>query len=89
MLKNLLFLAHAKRVAAGMAESLLLLAIRNPQFSDRGAIRARIDYDLGVLYQALGRRDLARKHLLDARTAAATQAATVLVGKIDVATSSL
>ena len=89
VLKNFLFLAKAKPLAARKAESLLQVAIRNPQFSDRGAIRARIDYDLGVLYKGLGRLDLARKHLCDSREAAVAQEATAIVARIDAAMSAL
>ena len=47
MLKNLLFLATAKRAAAKRAEALLRRAMQNPQFSEHGAFRARIDFNLG------------------------------------------
>ena len=89
VLKNFLFLAKAKPLAARKAESLLQIAVRNRQFSDRGTIRARIDYDLGVLYKGLGRLDLARKHLCDSRAAAVAQEATAIVARIDAAMSAL
>lgn len=89
VLKNLLFLVRAKRMAAKTAESLLQMAMQSPQFSDRGSFRARIDYDLGVLYEALRRWDLARLHLHSAYAAAVAQEATHLVAKIDATMSSL
>ena len=89
VLRNLVFLAHAKRVAARKAEDLLQFAMRNPQFSDRGVIRARIDYDLGILYKTLGQRDPARKHVGDALRAAVAQEASALITKMDAVLSSL
>jgi hypothetical protein len=62
VLKNLTFLVISKWTAAKKAEALLQVAIQNPQFSDRGVIRARIDFNLDLVQRALGRSDLAQAH---------------------------
>lgn len=85
VLKNLVFLAIAKWTAAKKAESLLWAAIKNPQFSERGVIRARIDFNLGLLYKATRRPDLAQAHFAKARNAASAQQAKALLAKIDAA----
>ncbi len=89
VLKNLLFLATAKRAAAKRAEALLRRAMENPQFSEHGAIRARIDFNLGILLKALGRKELALAHLRHGRDAALMQEMPPLVAKIDVAIASM
>ena len=89
VLKNLLFLATAKRAAAKRAEALLRRAMENPQFSEHGAIRARIDFNLGILLNALGRKELALAHLRHGRDAALMQEMPPLVAKIDVAIASM
>jgi hypothetical protein len=88
-LKNLFFILNAKRVAAKKAEALLSAALRNPLFTDRGVVRARIDYNLGLLHKMMGCRELARAHSADARGAALAQQAVALVAKIDAAMISL
>jgi hypothetical protein len=89
VLKNLLFLATAKRAAAKRAEALLRRAIENPQFSRHGALRARIDFNLGILFKVLGRKEHALAHLRHGRDAALAQEATPLAAKIDVAIASI
>jgi hypothetical protein len=83
VLKNLLFLITAKRTAAKRAETLLSRAIDNPQFSEDGALRARIDFNLGVLHGLLGRRQEDLTYLRHGRDAAVAQEATALLAKID------
>ncbi|HKM74265.1 MAG TPA: hypothetical protein VKF83_02690 [Stellaceae bacterium] len=89
VVKNLLFLAIAKSTAAKKAEALLRVAIQNPQFSEQGVFRARIDFNLGLLQQAMGRSDLARAHLALAREIAISQETPAIVAKIDAAMASL
>ena len=89
VLKNLLFLATAKRAAAKRAEALLRCAMENPQFSEHGAFRARIDFNLGILLKARGRKELALAHLRHGREAALMQEMPPLVAKIDVAIASM
>jgi len=89
VLKNLFFLLYARRVAPKRAELLLTAALRNSQFSDRGLFRARLDFNLGRLYQITSRVDLARPHFDSARRAALAQEATSLIDKIDEALRSL
>jgi hypothetical protein len=89
VLKNLFFLLYARRVAPKRAELLLRTALRNSQLSDRGVLRARLDFNLGRLYQTTGRVDLARPHFDSARRAALAQEATSLIDKIDEALRSL
>jgi class 3 adenylate cyclase len=89
VMKNLFFLLYTKRVAPKRAELLLRTALRNSQFSDRGLFRARLDFNLGRLYQATRRVDLARPHFDSARRVALAQEATSLIDKIDEALRSL
>jgi hypothetical protein len=89
VLKNLFSLLYAKRMAPKRAERLLRVALRNSQFSDRGVIRARLHFNVGRLYQATRRVDLARPHFDRARRAAVAQEASSLIDKIDEALSSL
>jgi hypothetical protein len=81
--RNLAFLAAAKWGAARKAEALLLTAAKNAQFSERGVFRARIDFNLGLINQALGKADLARTHFERAREIAVSQEAPAIAAKID------
>jgi hypothetical protein len=67
---------------------LLRVAIQNPQFSERGVIRARIDFNLGLVQRALGRLDLAQAHFKQAREVAISQEAPAIIAKIDAAMAS-
>jgi hypothetical protein len=89
LLKNLLFLMHAKRVAARKGEALLRKAMADPWFSERGVTRARIEFDLGEVCAATGRTDLARAHFKTARAIAVAQNVPKWLAKIDVATALL
>jgi hypothetical protein len=81
--KNLLFLLTAKRAAARKAQDLLQRARENPQLSELGVFRSRIDFNLGLLHVELAQAHLARSYFECARTAALAQDATGLVSKID------
>jgi DNA-binding winged helix-turn-helix (wHTH) protein len=85
LVKNLLFLVRAKRVAVRKAEALLRKAMADPWFSERGVIRTRIDYDLGEIAMATGRADVARTHFASAREIAVAQQAPNWLAKIDTA----
>jgi hypothetical protein len=89
LLKNLLFLVHAKRVAARKAEALLREAMADPWFSERGVTRARIEFDLGEICLATGRPALARTHFKKARAIAVAQNVPKWLAKIDVAAALL
>ena len=89
VMRNLFFLANAKWGAARKAEALLRKAAQNPQFSERGVFRARIDFNLGLLQQALSRTDLARAHLDRAREIAISQDAPAIIEKVDTVIASL
>jgi hypothetical protein len=64
------------------------MALRNPQISERGVVRARIYFNLGMIHKAMGRLDLAGAHLDEARKVASAQEATALIAKIDAAKAS-
>jgi class 3 adenylate cyclase len=89
IMKHPLFILNAKRVAPKKADSLLRVALKNPQFGDRGVVRARIDFNFGLIYKAVRRLDLARAHLLEARKFALAQEATAMIAKIDATITSL
>jgi hypothetical protein len=88
LLKNLFFLLRAKRVAAERAEALLRHALADPWFSDHGVARARIEFDLGELYAATGRADLALGHFERARSIAVAQEVPRMLARIDAAIGS-
>jgi hypothetical protein len=52
------------------------------------AIRARIDFNLGLVQRALGRSDLAQAHFKQAREVTISQEAPAIIAKIDAATTS-
>ena len=85
LLKNLLFLVRAKRVAVGKAEALLRKAMADPWFSERGVTRARIEFDFGEICLATGRADVAQTHFAAARAIAVAQQAPNWLAKIDAA----
>ena len=58
---------------------------KNPLFSERGFWRARIDADLGVLYQMRKRPGDAENYLRSARMIAEQLANKALLAKIDAA----
>jgi tetratricopeptide (TPR) repeat protein len=89
VVRNLFSLAIAKWGAARKAEPLLRKAAQNPQFSERGVFRARIDFNLGLIQQALSRTDLARTHLDRAREIAISQDAPAIIEKVDAVIASL
>jgi class 3 adenylate cyclase/tetratricopeptide (TPR) repeat protein len=89
IVKNPLFVVNAKRWASSRAETLLRAALKNSQFSERGVLRARIDFNLGMIHKAMGRLELARAHFDEARKIASAQEAVALIAKIDAAKTSL
>jgi DNA-binding winged helix-turn-helix (wHTH) protein len=89
ILKNLPFLLLAKRRAAKRALDLLGRAMENPQFSEDGVFRARIDFNLGLLHKMMGRNDVAQTYLRHGRDVAHAQEAAALVMKIDAAMEGL
>ncbi|MCI4348604.1 MAG: AAA family ATPase [Thermoplasmata archaeon] len=89
LLRNLPTLLAAKLVGARRARLLLEEASTHDQLSPRGAIRARIEMDLGVLDKLDGKYLEAKRHLGDARVSAALQKATPLVARIDAALATL
>jgi tetratricopeptide (TPR) repeat protein len=89
IVKNPLFVLNAKRRVSGKAEALLRAALKNPQFSERGVLRARIDFNFGMIHKAMGRLKLAGAHFDEARKIASAQEAVALLAKIDAAKTSL
>jgi hypothetical protein len=89
LLANLRFLVTIRRTAPKKAMALLTTALRNEQFHERGVLRSRIELNAGLLHKQLNRRDLARAHLMRARSAASAQHATALLGKIETAMQSM
>jgi class 3 adenylate cyclase/tetratricopeptide (TPR) repeat protein len=87
-MKNPLFIIKAKRGASRRAETLLRAALRNPQISERGVVRARIYFNLGMIHKAMGRLDLASAHFDEAHKVASAQEAAALIAKIDAAKAS-
>jgi tetratricopeptide (TPR) repeat protein len=88
IMKSPIFILRAKRGASRRAETLLRMALRNPQISERGLVRARIYFNLGMIHKAMGRLDLAGAHFDEARKVASAQEATALIAKIDAAKAS-
>ena len=89
LLNNLVFLLRTKPVAAKKAEALLGNAMAEPWFSERGMIRARIEFNLGEVCATTGRAALARTHFEAARAIASAQQASNWLAKIDAAAAAV
>ena len=89
LLKNFGAILRAKLFGARLARALLEEAGQHPQLHDQGALRARIDMDLGLLHKITKQRGLARQYLEKARGPAELQGAGLMVGKIDAALAEL
>jgi hypothetical protein len=89
IVKNLRTFLASMLFGARRAEELLEKAAAHEQLHERGALRARINMDLGLLYKLKKQPDRARIFLETARAPAELQGATSLVGKIDAALAEL
>jgi tetratricopeptide (TPR) repeat protein len=89
MVKNLWTLLASMLFGARRAEALLEKAAAHEQLHERGAFRARINMDLGLLYKLKRQPGRARTFLEMARGPAELQGANSLVGKIDAALAEL
>jgi hypothetical protein len=68
---------------------LLEQARNSKQVHERGVLRARIDLNVGLLFERKGQFDAARKRLLSARSAAEAQEVLPMVARIDAALAHL
>jgi hypothetical protein len=75
--------------ALSRARKLLLRAQRNPQIGPEGAIAARVEFDLGLIYLIQKRADLARAHLEKARAIAEHLDSPAMLAKVDAALAKL
>jgi class 3 adenylate cyclase len=89
IVKNLWTFLASMLFGARRAEELLEKAAAHEQLHERGALRARINMDLGLLYKLKRQPGRARTFLEMARVPAELQGATSLVGKIDAALAEL
>ena len=89
IVKNLWTFLASMLFGARRAEELLEKAAAHEQLHERGALRARINMDLGLLYKLKRQPGRARTFLEIARVPAELQGATSLVGKIDAALAEL
>jgi class 3 adenylate cyclase/tetratricopeptide (TPR) repeat protein len=89
LLQNVGAIITATLFGARRAQGLLERASQLEQFDERGAMRARIKADFGVLYIVTRRPILARQFLEQARAVAELQGAAAIVAKADAALASL
>jgi class 3 adenylate cyclase len=89
IVKNLWTFLASMLFGARRAEELLEKAAAHEQLHERGALRARINMDLGLLYKLKRQPGRARTFLEMARVPAELQGAASLVGKIDAALAEL
>jgi hypothetical protein len=89
ILRNLPIILGAKLFGARRARALLEQASRHEQLHERGAIRARINMNLGLLYKLKKKPELARQFLERARGPAELHGVGFIVSKIDAALSEL
>ena len=88
LLRNLPFLIVAKLTAARRIEHMTALIAQNPQFDTAGFYYARINLIQGLLYKATRQRELARRHLAQARQIAQRYGGGILT-RIDAALADL
>jgi class 3 adenylate cyclase/tetratricopeptide (TPR) repeat protein len=89
VVKNFGAIIGATIFGKGGARALLERASRFEQLHERGAIRARINMDLGPIYKIEGKRELVRQFLEKGRGPAEQQGASFIVNKIDAALAEL
>jgi hypothetical protein len=89
ILRNLRTILGLAVFGTRRAEDLLTKLNENDRFDEHGAMRAWIEFDLGVLASARKRSADARYHFAKARLAAETQGATRFVKEIDAAIAGL
>jgi tetratricopeptide (TPR) repeat protein len=89
VLRNAFFIMRSRRIAPERAEALLMRAIQNPLFSERGTFHARIAFNLGLLHRTMKRPEVARRWFEKAHAAASAQNAANWLAKIDAALASL
>jgi class 3 adenylate cyclase/tetratricopeptide (TPR) repeat protein len=86
---NLSAIVTGKLRGADRALALLEEARRSKQVHERGVLRARIDFNAGMLLERRGQFDAARQRLLAARAAANAQEVAPMVVRIDAALARL
>jgi class 3 adenylate cyclase/tetratricopeptide (TPR) repeat protein len=86
---NLGAIVTGKLRGAQRALVLLEQARNGRQVHEQGVLRARIDFDVGLLLERTRQFDVARQRLLAARAAAETQDVPPMVARIDVALARL
>jgi tetratricopeptide (TPR) repeat protein len=86
---NLGAIVTGKLHGAERALALLEQARNSKQVHERGVLRARIDLNVGLLFERKGQFDAARKRLLSARSAAEAQEVLPMVARIDAALAHL
>jgi class 3 adenylate cyclase/tetratricopeptide (TPR) repeat protein len=89
MLRNLRTIVGLTLFGTRRARELLTKLNENDQFDEQGAMRAWIEFDLGVLASLRKRSAEARAHFTKARLAAEAQGATRFVNEIDTALAGL
>ena len=89
LFKNFPFLVGAKLFGARRALALLRKAASHKQFSESGAVIARIDFDLGVLSAMKKKREEAKGYFERARVAADSQGEAALLQSIEAAMAEL
>jgi len=82
LLRNVSSIVRARLYGKRRALRLLEQASHFQQLHERGAIRARINADLGLLYKLKGQPDVARQFLEKGRLPAQQQGATFVLNKI-------
>jgi hypothetical protein len=85
IVRNLFVLIRVRLTGWKTAVRLLCTALENRMFNDRSQYRARIQADLGILFEMKGRRDEAREFLRAARPIAEELGAGALLARIDFA----
>jgi class 3 adenylate cyclase/tetratricopeptide (TPR) repeat protein len=89
MLRNLRAILGLALFGTRRAHALLTKLSENRHFDELGVVRARIEFDLGVLANVRKRSADARSHFARARLAAVAQDATCFVNEIDAALAGL
>jgi hypothetical protein len=89
ILRNLKTILGLAVLGTRRAQALLTKLSHNDQFDEHGMVRARIEFDLGVLARVRKKFVEARDHFAKARLAAEAQGATRFVNEIDTAIAGL
>ena len=89
ILRNLGTILGLAVLGTRRAQALLTKLSDNDQFDEHGMVRARIEFDLGVLARVRKKSVEAREHFAKARLAAEAQGATRFVNEIDTAIAGL